>query len=160
MSLYRRVGGLTLLIAVLTLLGWACGGGGGGGLLGGRTTPTPTGTPAIFQRSPVVTASPTAAASPTGSPVASPTAAQSPVPSANVTPVTPFEITVKEAVVIRSAPSDQAERISADNVIYPGFKRKVIGETRGKPVDPAKGDLWYALEGGGFVYAPFVEKIQ
>ena len=170
MSLYRRVGGLTILITVLTLLAWACGGGGGEFLID-RTTPTPTGTPAIFQRSPVAgAASPTAAASPTGSPVASPTAAQSPVAGANVTPeANPFEITVNaenSGLRIRERPSASDDSTVLGS-IFQGEKAKVIGQARGQEVEPGKGDVWYQIEitiAGelvrGFVYAPFVEKVQ
>ena len=146
---YRRWGGaaaLSVLLLALAVAGAACFG--DGNFLGDQETSTPTptstGTPG-----PTGTGTPTATVSPTATITAT--------PSVSVTPVTPFEITVKEAVNIRAAPSTNAALLRA---IFPGEKKKVIGEARGEEVEPGQGDLWYALEGGGFVYAPFVVKVQ
>lgn len=146
-----RWGGAASLSVLLLALAFASGACfGDGDFLGERETPTPTpaftGTPG-----PTVTGTPTG----TGTPTVSPTATST--PSVNVSPVTPFEITVKEAVNIRAAPSTNAAVLGA---IFPGEKKKVIGEARGEEAQAGQGDLWYALEGSGFVYAPFVVKVQ
>jgi len=74
-----------------------------------------------------------------------------------VTSVAPFQITVKEAVNIRAAPNTEADILGG---IFPGDTKTVIGEVHGQEAEPGQGDLWYALEDGGFVYAPFVEKVE
>lgn len=117
-------------------------------------SPTVTVTPAIAE-TPPVTATPTPAVAETPTP----TEEGSPV-AAQVTPVTPFEVTVSEAntgLRIREMPTTNAAILGA---IYWGDKKKVIGEALGQEAEPGKGNLWYALEGGGFVYAPLVEKVE
>jgi hypothetical protein len=77
-----------------------------------------------------------------------------------VTPVAPFEITVSlenSGLRIRETPSTNSDVIGA---IYSGDKKRVTGEARGEEAEPGKGDLWYALEGGGFVYAPLTKKVE
>jgi hypothetical protein len=100
----------------------------------------------------VVTVVPTPLPTPTPRPSPSPT----PTPAA-VTPVTPFEITVSEAVNIRAAPTTQAAILGA---IFPGERRRVVGEARGQEVEPGRGNVWYAIEGGGFVYSPLVQRVR
>jgi hypothetical protein len=43
--------------------------------------------------------------------------------------------------------------------IYPGDKKRVTGEAQGEAVEPGN-NLWYALEGGGFIYAAFTKKVE
>lgn len=142
---------VAMSVSLLALAGSACSGG-DGGFLGEEETPTFT--PAITGTpGPTITGTPTGTATATVSPTPTATATA----SVNITPVEPFEITVKEAVNIRSTPS-----VRPDNVvgaIFPGERKKVIGEARGEEAEAGQGDLWYALEGGGFVYAPLVEKV-
>ncbi|HXG36609.1 MAG TPA: hypothetical protein VNL15_06550 [Dehalococcoidia bacterium] len=60
---------------------------------------------------------------------------------------------------IRSTPSVA----SSDNVIgqiVPGDKREVTGQATGDEAEAGAGKTWYSLKGGGFVYAPLVEKVQ
>ena len=166
-----RLGAMLLLAGMAALL-VACGGGGERSLSDDRTSPSPSGTSPIFQRSPVA-GSPTRGAG--GSPTASPagtqpaptaTTAETTAPEVNVTPVSePFEITVDEAVNIRSRPSTTAE--PPVGAIYQGQKAKVVGEARGQEAEPGKGDLWYQVELtqngstiSGFVYSPLVKKTQ
>ncbi len=109
-------------------------------------------------------------ASPSWSPPASPTVivvtvvpspSLSPTPATPTpvvaTPVTPFEVTVAEAVNIRAAPTTQAAIVGA---IYPGERRRVVGEAVGQEVEPGRGNVWYAIEGGGFVYSPLVQRVR
>lgn len=150
---WMRMVAMSVSLLALALAGLACFDG-DGGFLGEEETPSPTaaitGTPG-----PTITATPTATGTATAT--VSPTPTATATPSVNITPVEPFEITVKEAVNIRSTPS-----VRPDNVvgaIFPGERKKVIGEARGEEALSGQGDLWYALEGGGFVYAPLVEKV-
>ncbi len=150
----------------------ACLGGGDGSAPELDISPLASPTAPIFQRSPL----PSPGASPTASPQASPTARASPTATAtaeatpaegvDVTPVEAFEVTVKEAVNVRARPSTSQES-SIVGAIYPGFKAKVIGETRGQEVEPGQGDKWYQVEltqnGNvvrGFVYAAYVVQTQ
>jgi hypothetical protein len=105
-------------------------------------SPSPFPSPTVV----VVTVVPTtpAATTPTPTPVA-------------VTPVTPFEITVSEAVNIRAAPTTEATVLGA---IFPGERRRVVGEARGQEVEAGRGNVWYAIEGGGFVYSPLVQRVR
>ncbi len=163
--------GAMLLLAVMTALFLGCGGSSERSLSDVKTSPSASGTSPIFQRSPV-SGSPTQAAS--GSPTASATATQPTAtatgaattsPEVNVTPVSqPYDITVDEAVNIRSRPSSAAE--PPVGAIYQGEKAKVVGEVRGQEAEPGKGDLWYQIELtqngstiSGFVYAPLVKKV-
>ncbi len=163
-----RLGAMLLLAATAALV-ISCGGGSERSLSEGNTSPSPSRTSPIFQRSPAA-GSPTqsAGASPTASPAGTPAptatgAATS--PEVNVTPVSqPYDVTVDEAVNIRSRPSTAAE--PPVGAIYQGEKAKVVGEARGQEVEPGKGDLWYQIEltrnGStitGFVWAPLVKKV-
>ncbi len=111
-------------------------------------SPSPFASPTVV----LVTVVPTtpAATIPTPTPRPTPT----PVP---VTPVTPFEITVSEAVNIRAAPTTEAAVLGA---IFPGERRRVVGEARGQEVEAGRGNVWYAIEGGGFVYSPLVQRVR
>ncbi len=137
---------------LLLLASMACGDG-GPPLLSETRTPTPPG-----RASPIATPFPSPSPAPTGAATPTPTPTPSPAPAGNVpvTPVSPFEITVRDAVNVRAAPNTSAPLLGG---IYPGERRRVIGEARGQEVEAGRGDLWYALEGGGFVYAPLVEKV-
>ena len=166
--MFIRLGALLPILALVALVS-ACGGGGPErSLTEGEGSPSPIGTPPIFQRSPVATTPPV---SPGGSPTAAtptptPTAGGTPVVRVAVTPVAePFQVTVNEAVNVRDRPSASEESTILGG-IYPGDKAKVVGEARGQEVEPGKGDLWYQVEltrngttVSGFVYAPFVVKV-
>jgi len=161
-----------LLVVVTAALVLGCGGGSERSLSEQKTSPSPSGTAPIFQRSPVRgTPTQTAGGSPTASPAGTApaptaTAAATTAPEVNVTPVSePFEVTVDEAVNIRSRPSTTAE--PPVGAIYQGEKAKVVGEARGQEVERGKGDLWYQIELtqngstiSGFVYSPLVKKTQ
>jgi len=152
-----RSAGLFLAITTLALLAWGCDG--NGGLLGDETTPSPSGTPPIFQRSPVVpTASPAATGTPaTGAATSTPTG-QTPVANVAVTPVTAFEITVTEAVNIREAPATDSDVLG---IIAPGDRKRVTGQALGQEVTAGSGNrIWYQLEEGGFVYSGLVQKVE
>jgi hypothetical protein len=157
----RRLWVGVMAALVLALVGVSCGDG-GDFLLDEEPTETPffTRTPAVGL---TVTPGPTITPGATTRPEATvtPEAAmpEATTPSVEVTPVAGFEITVKEAVNIRAAPTTGADLIGGDSVIYPGHRRTVIGQARGEEVEEGSGDLWYALEDGGFVYAPFVEEV-
>ncbi|GBD13398.1 hypothetical protein HRbin24_01426 [bacterium HR24] len=119
---------------------------------GGESAPPPVTPSAAPQSSPTVIVV-TVVPSPTPTP-----APATPTPSpAPVTPVAPFEITVSEAVNVRAAPTTEASVLGA---IYPGERRRVVGEARGQEVEAGRGNVWYAIEGGGFVYAPLVQRVR
>jgi len=149
-----RPAGLILAITTLAILAWGCGG--NGGLLGDETTPSPSGTPPIFQRSPVArTPAPTGAATSPGTSPA-PTG-QTPAANIAVTPVTAFEITVTEAVLIREGPATDTDPLGG---IYPGERKRVTGQALGQEVTAGSGNrIWYQLEEGGFVYSGLVQKV-
>jgi len=140
---------LSLMALALALASGACFGG-DDDFLGDEGTTTPT---ATFTRTP----GPTATGTPTGT--GTPAATVSPTgtatPSVSITQVEPFQITVTEAVNIRATPSTNADVVGT---IFAAETRQVIGEARGEEAQAGEGNLWYALEGGGFVYAPFVQR--
>ncbi|HXG42604.1 MAG TPA: SH3 domain-containing protein [Dehalococcoidia bacterium] len=121
---------------------------------GGQGPPAESSPVATFPSAPPPT--PTVVVATVAPATPTPTPSPSPTPVA-VTPVTPFEITVSEAVNIRAAPTTQAAIVGA---IYPGERRRVVGEAAGQEVEPGRGNVWYAVEGGGFVYSPLVQRVR
>lgn len=121
----------------------ACGGQGPPAEVSPSPASPPSPTPTVVVAT-VVPPSPIPVPSPTPTPVA-------------VTPVAPFEVTVSEAVNVRAAPTTEAAIVGA---IYPGERRRVVGEALGQEVEAGRGNVWYAIEGGGFVYAPLVQRVR
>ena len=157
----RSRGGAAVAVFILALafVAGACGGD-GGFLLEEELTETP-----VFGGTPVATPTPivltpsdmevTEVPEETAAPEAE--APEATAPPVDITPVAAFEISVIEAVNVRVAPSTEAEILE---IIFPDETRTVIGEALGEEALPGEGDLWYALEGGGFVYAPVVETVE
>ena len=164
-----RVSAAAVFILALALAGAACAGDGNDFLLDREPTREPS-----FSRTPTATVSPGATLTPrattppgtavtpqattpppaaTATPTATPAAT---TPGVTVTPVASFKITVKAAVNIRTAPTTEAAILGG---FFPGDTKTVIGEARGQEAEPGSGNLWYALEEGGFVYAPLVDKV-
>lgn len=157
-----------ILTIGLALLAGACDTGGGDTLVdSAETTPTPEASPTGLR---TTRSEPTISPTPERTlPSPDPTVAATPteqiiqqiedsaVPEADIVQVDPFAITVETGVNIRSAPTTDSSIIGG---IFPGEERTVIGETRGETVDADLGDLWFALQDGGFVYAPIVAAIE
>lgn len=141
------------LILIITLaLAWGCGG--GDGLLDDGTSPAASGTPPIFQRSPVARTPAPSGAATTPAATSTPTGQAPPVA---VTPVTAFEITATEAVNIREAPATDSDVLG---IIAPGDRKRVVAQALGQEVDAGTGNrIWYQLEEGGFVYSGLVQKV-
>jgi uncharacterized protein YgiM (DUF1202 family) len=73
-----------------------------------------------------------------------------------VTPVTPFQVTVDDAVNRRDSPSTESGIVGTINA---GDEETVIGQVRGEEVEEGN-DIWYQLEGGSFVYSGTVTRVQ
>lgn len=159
--------GVVLTIG-LALLAVACDTGGGDVLVeSDETTPTPEASPTGLR---TTRAEPTISPTPERTiPSPDPTVAATPTEQviqeieepaaleADIVDVDPFVVTVETGVNIRSAPTTDSSIIDA---IFPGEERTVIGETRGEAVEADLGDLWFALQDGGFVYAPIVTAVE
>ncbi len=137
----RALAVLLLVISAFALMAAACSG--GGDFLLDENSPEATGTPPFFQRSP----QPTAAPSPTGSPLAE-----------NATPVAPFKITVEESVNLREGPSTQGGQASVVSTLNAGEEKTVVASVRGEAVEEGN-DIWYQLDDGSFAYSGAVKKV-
>lgn len=75
---------------------------------------------------------------------------------AEVTPVTPFQITVDDDVNRRKSPSTES---AVTGKITAGDQETVSGQVRGEAVEEGN-DIWYQLEDGSFVYSGAVTEVQ
>ena len=148
--------GAMLLLAVMAALVLGCGGGSERSLSGQKTSPSPSGTAPIFQRSPV-RGSPTASAA-AGTPTASPAGQTTPNVEVNVTPVAVFKVKAKETTNIRSDPF-RRDTQNVLGVVGAGETREADGISLGDEVDPGN-NKWYRLKDGGFVYSGLFEVIE
>lgn len=137
----RALAVLLLALSAFALAGVACSN--EGDFLLDENEPEATGTPPIFQRSPLPSPEPSA----TGSPAAP-----------NATPVTPFKVTVDESVNVRESPSTQGGQETVVGAIAPGEEKTVVAKVRGEPVEEGN-DVWYELEDGSFVYSGAVKEV-
>ena len=151
--------GLTLPLLALALavvLATACGGGDGGARPAGRLTDPRS----------VATATPWGQ---TPEPIILEPGALTPISESGteeaevngevgdeVTPVTPFQVTVDGSTNRRVSPSTQS---AIAGTISAGNKETVIGQVRGEAVEEGN-DIWYKLEDGSFVYSGAVNKVR
>ena len=133
----RTIAVLLLLFAALALLA-ACND--ESDFLFEDEEPEATGTPPFEQRTPEP--------SPEGSPLA-----------ADATPVTAFEIEVKETVNLRSEPASEGGQDTVAGTLVPGETATVVAHVPGEEVE-ADNDIWYQLEDGTFVYSGVVEEVK
>ena len=170
--MYIRTKGYWAMGVVLTiglaLLAGACDTGGGDVLVdSAETTPTPEASPTELRTTrsePTISPTPERTVRPPNPTVAATATEQiiqqiedSAAIEADIVEVEPFVVTVETGVNIRSAPTTDSSIIGG---IFPGEEQTVIGETRGETVDAELGDLWFALQDGGFVYAPIVTAVE
>ncbi len=73
-----------------------------------------------------------------------------------VTPVTPFQITVEESANRRVSPSTES---AIAGIMTAGQERTVTGQVHGQAVEEGN-DIWYQLDDGSFVYSGTVKKVQ
>jgi hypothetical protein len=133
----RKIAVLLLLFAALALLA-ACND--ESDFLFEDEEPEATGTPPFEQRTPEP--------SPEGSPLA-----------ASATPVTAFEIEVKETVNLRSEPSTEGGQDTVAGTLVPGETATVTARIQGEKVN-TDNDIWYQLEDGTFVYSGAVKEVE
>ncbi len=73
-----------------------------------------------------------------------------------VTPVTPFQITVEESANRRVSPSTGS---AIAGIMTAGQERTVTGEVQGEAVEEGN-DIWYQLDDDSFIYSGTVKKVQ
>jgi hypothetical protein len=75
---------------------------------------------------------------------------------AEVTPVTPYQITVEESANRRTSPSTGS---AIAGIMTAGQERTVTGQVQGEAVEEGN-DIWYQLDDGSFVFSGAVKKVQ
>ena len=73
-----------------------------------------------------------------------------------VTPVTPFQITVDESANRRTSPSTGS---AIAGIMTSGEERTVTAQVQGEAAEEGN-DVWYQLDDGSFVYSGAVKKVQ
>jgi hypothetical protein len=145
-----------LAVALALLLATACGGDGDGERPAGRLTDprsVPTATPWADPPEPIILEP--GALTPISETGTGDTGVNGEVGD-EVTPVTPFQVTVDDAVNRRDSPSTESDIVGTINA---GDEETVIGQVRGEVVEEGN-DIWYQLEGGSFVYSGTVTRVQ
>jgi hypothetical protein len=145
-----------LALALALLLATACDGGDDGERPAGRLTDprsVPTATPWAVPPAPIIL-------DPGALTPISETGTEEPgvdgEVSDEVTPVTPFLVTVDDSANRRELPSTESGIVG---IINAGDEETVIGEVRGELVEGGN-DLWYQLEDGSFVYSGAVTEVE
>jgi len=145
-----------LVVALALLLATACGGGDDGGRPAGRLTDprsVPTATPWSEPPEPIILEP--GALTPISESATEEAGAGGEVGD-EVTPVTPFQITVDDSANLRESPTTESGIVGTMDA---GDEETVTGEVRGEPVEEGN-DLWYQLEDGSFVYSGSVTKVE
>jgi hypothetical protein len=145
-----------LALALALVLATACGGGDGGERPAGRLTDprsVPTATPWAQAPEPIILEP--GALTPISESDTEETGVNGEVGD-EVTPVTPFQITVDDSANVRASPSTESGIVAT---ISAGDEETVIGQVRGEMVEEGN-DIWYQLEDGSFVYSGTVTKVQ
>jgi len=73
-----------------------------------------------------------------------------------VTPVSPFKVTVDESANRRTSPSTGS---AIAGIMTAGEERTVTGQVSGEAAEEGN-DIWYQLDDGSFVYSGTVKKVQ
>ncbi len=145
-----------LAAALALLLATACGGDGDGERPAGRLTDprtVPTATPWADRPEPIILEP--GALTPISETGTGDTGVNGEVGD-EVTPVTPFQVTVEDAVNRRDSPTTESGIVGTVNA---GDEETVIGQVRGEVVEGGN-DIWYQLEDGSFVYSGAVTKAE
>ena len=148
--------GVRITLALAVLLATACGGGDGGGRTAGRLTDprtVPTATPWADAPEPIIL-EPGAL-----TPISEDGIEEDGVGGEvgdEVTPVTPFQITVDDSANVRASPTTESDIVA---IISAGDEETVTGQVRGEMVEEGN-DIWYQLEDGSFVYSGTVIEVE
>jgi len=156
MSITTRALTIPLLALALALLLAACGDGDGGARPAGRLTDprsVPTATPWAEAPTPIILEP--GALTPISESATEEAGANGEV-GGEVTPVSPFQITVDDSANVRESPTTESGIVAT---IRAGDEETVVGQAHGEPVAEGN-DIWYQLEDGSFVYSGTVTKVE